>query len=420
VAFLALQQDLDGTKWLRGSHWVFPSLSESVKFSYSAVMRWPYLSRQHLVITVHVIRDDPPGYNDVRFQLGNRGTEPYCVEYLEGQSQPEGVADGSTVTPEPGPATIDRWKLAISGISSEVNLLENNSLTHPAYMRRPLEETPPSVRIGMRMACAQIDPATATSTLRARFREFLGRPPVMELLRELTEVGDAVWTPRNENPPFNFGAILAPPGSEEIPLAWARLLLPDSQTQQYGRDARFAYLVLYLEPQQGGQPAPPAGLPIWHQHLGNALQLPAALAAFLTDVLELATTDDPAAEVAVWLKAQRSLTDLVEVDAFEAVAGSPQANWFTAYAIANPEGDHPSETALAWLRRLCDQSLHLIDYESELDSLRSTAADSSTAGRASSEGVLGLSAACGGSEEGGQRRTLGSHDPSRQQAPRAR
>ena len=34
---LALQEDLEGTKWLRGDHWVFPSLPQPVTFSYSAV-----------------------------------------------------------------------------------------------------------------------------------------------------------------------------------------------------------------------------------------------------------------------------------------------------------------------------------------------------------------------------------------------
>ncbi len=35
--FPALQEDLEGTKWLRGGHWVFPSLPQPVAFRYSAV-----------------------------------------------------------------------------------------------------------------------------------------------------------------------------------------------------------------------------------------------------------------------------------------------------------------------------------------------------------------------------------------------
>jgi hypothetical protein len=74
--------------------------------------------------------------------------------------------------------------------------------------------------------------------------------------------------------------------------------------------------------------------------------------------------------VGVWLKAPHALTELVEVDAFEAVAGSPQSNWFMGFAIASPDGERVSGAALAWLRQMCDSSLHLDDYESALASLR--------------------------------------------------
>jgi hypothetical protein len=425
--FLALQADLDSTKWVRGDHWVFPSLPEPVRFQYSAVSRWPDLARQYVVITVRVIRDDPPGSAEQQFKIGNDGTEPYVRELPEKSSagpslpmDPEdlrNISAGNRLAPssvlkpslspssapepeperapaaepvpaaepalaaEPSPAPVtDHWRPTSSGISSEVSRLESNSLTHPAYMRRQQTDTPPSVRIGMRVASAQVDSALATSTIRARFRDFLGRPPIAELLRELTEVNHAVWTSRNDNPPFSFGAVLAPSGSreEEIPLAWARLLLPDSATLQYGRDPRFAYLVLYVEPERYGQPAPPVGLPMWHRHFARALQLPDALAAFLTDDLGLATRGSPPAEVALWLNAPRSLTELVEVDAFAVVPGTPQLNSFAGFAVASAEGEQAAQTAVAWLRQMCDSSLHLDGYESALDSLRSTAAGDPT------------------------------------------
>jgi pimeloyl-ACP methyl ester carboxylesterase len=81
--FLGLKQDLDGTKWLNGNHWVFVSLPQPVKASYSAVRYWSELDNQHFVITVRVIRDDPPGYVDTEFNVGVQGTEPYCRELPE-------------------------------------------------------------------------------------------------------------------------------------------------------------------------------------------------------------------------------------------------------------------------------------------------------------------------------------------------
>ena len=73
----------------------------------------------------------------------------------------------------------------------------------------------------------------------------------------------------------------------------------------------------------------------------------------------------------MWLKAPHALTELVEVDAFDAVAGSPQSSWFMGFAIASPDGEQASGAALAWLRQMCDSSvsLHLDDYESALAGL---------------------------------------------------
>jgi hypothetical protein len=295
--------------------------------------------------------------------------------YLAGQERNSTVDQKDAPPPtdrQVGPAVTDRWQPTINKVSSGMLQLQNNSISHPGYSRRsPMDNPPPSVRIGVMVACSLLDPAASTSDLRARFLSFLDQPPVMDLVRELTEIGEgAVWTARDDNPPFNFGAVLAPPHTEEAPVAWARILLPDSLTQQYGRDARCAFLVLYVEPRTGaGTPAQAASLVSWHQRLTGALKLPAALTAFRDD-LGLCTANDPAAEMGVWLKAPHALTELVEVDAFDTVAGSPQSNWFMGFAIAGPDGEDLSETALTWLRQMCDSSLHLDDYESALASLR--------------------------------------------------
>ena len=182
-------------------------------------------------------------------------------------------------------------------------------------------------------------------------------------------------TARDDNPPLNFAAVLAR-RTPRSPVAWARLLLPEKLTRRYGRDFRCAYLVLYAEPRSAdGTPAPAASLVSWYQRLSEALKLPAALTAFLVGDLGLSTADDPAAEVGLWLKAPHALTELVVVDAFDTVPGSPQSNWFMGFAVASPDGEQVSGTALAWLRQMCDSSLHLDDYESALDSLRPQSTD---------------------------------------------
>ena len=300
--------------------------------------------------------------------------------YFAGQertgSADEAVLAQSDELPElAGPAITDRWQSNLNGASSEMLLLQSNGMNHPGYTSRSMADTPPSVRIAIQVACAQVDPAASSSELRAKFLHFLGQPPVMSLVRELTEVArGAVWTARGDNPPFNFGAVLGRPDTEEAPVAWARVLLPETMTRMYGRDARCAHLVLYVEPRAAdGGVAGAASLATWHQRLGEALKLPAALGALLADELALPTANDPPAGVALWLNAPRALTELVEVDAFDVVAGSPRYNSFMGVAIASPDGVQLPAMVQAWLRQMCDSSLHLDNYEADIASLNGSA-----------------------------------------------
>ena len=274
----------------------------------------------------------------------------------------------------PAAAITDRWRLSINDVSSEVLQLQNNGMSHPGYASRSTQENPPpSFRVGMSVACSPLDPATpTTSEVRLRFLSFLGEPPVMDLVRELTALGDGLaWRARDENPRHNFAAILSLPDTEEAPVAWARLLLPEELTRRYGRDFRPAYFVLYVEPRSAdGSPAPAASLASWHQCLSEALKLPAALAEFLAGQLSLSTSADPAAEIGVWLKAARVLAELIDVDGYASVEGSAQSNWYMGFAMADPDGQPLGDVAETWLRQLCDSALHLDGYEADLASLR--------------------------------------------------
>jgi hypothetical protein len=272
-----------------------------------------------------------------------------------------------------GPATTDRWRLTINDVSSQVLQLQDNGMSHPGYTSRAAENLPPSFRIGMSLACSPLDPAApTTSEVRARFLGFLSQPPVMDLVRELTTLGDGLaWRARDDNPRHNFAAILSLPDSEAAPVAWARLLLPEEMTRRYGRDFRCAYLVLYVEPRSAvGSPAPAASLVSWHQRLSEALKLPAALAAFLAEQLGLSTSADPAAEVGVWLNTAQALTELIDVDGYAAVEGSTPSNSYRGFATADPAGQRLGDLAETWLRQLCDSALHLDGYEADLASLK--------------------------------------------------
>jgi hypothetical protein len=92
------------------------------------------------------------------------------------------------------------------------------------------------------------------------------------------------------------------------------------------------------------------------------------LGGYLTSDLGLATSSDPAAEVAIWLKARgASLTELVDTNGFTVVPGTG-ANWFIGLAAADQKGQDANGLARTWVTEMCD-SMHLDGHESVLRSL---------------------------------------------------
>jgi hypothetical protein len=363
-----LREDLEGTKWVNGDHWTFPSLPSPVKVTYSAVRTWQEQDHHFFVMTVRVIRDDPAGFADTEFKIGTEGQEPYCREYTTESTAPEQPATNELV---PGPAITNRWRSTSQFISSDLLQLQNNSMSHLAYMSRsPQDPAPASLRIGIVIACSQLPrDSPPTSAIRASFLAFLSKPDIMDLVTDLTDVTGKTWKARDEHPRFNFGAVLAGDDESEVPAAWARLLLPESWASHFGRDPRYANLVLYTEPgtDQAGNVSP-ARLASWYQRFAQAVQVPTALARYLTSDLGLATSDHPAAEIAIWLKVRGvSLTELVDVNDFTVVPGA-QANWFIGLAAGDQEGQDADGLARTWIAEMCD-SMHLDGHESALSSL---------------------------------------------------
>jgi len=348
--FLGLQQDLDGTKWLRGEHWVFPSLPDPVKVRYSAVRYWSELNDQHFVITVRVIRDDPHGYIDAQFKIGTDGTQPYCRELLERPApvppvptDPHqlralavhgGPQQSAAAEPEPAPASeptiTDRWhQTSDGGKVPALMRLTHITRSHPGYGGREPQETPPTVKIGMLVACQPIDPASGGTELRARFLGFLNSSAVRAVVEALTTIEPGMsWKNLAGHGPRTLEAALT--ASQDalagVPVASALFLPPTAGESLYGRDGRAATLILYVEPQTAdGQMAPASDLATWSRRVSLALSVPGAFADFLDGDIGLATSNEPPAQLGVWLQSYEPLTVMVDIDGLHMLPGSSPA-----------------------------------------------------------------------------------------------
>ena len=365
--FLGLQEDLEGTKWLKGNHFTFPSLPQAVTFRYSAVKKWSELTKQYIVLTLRVIRDEPEGYIDFQFKIGTDGTEPYCRELTV---EPVRQSGGESVaTPEPEAALTDRWCHTSDGVKvPALSILQRKVMDHPGY-RGQSQDRGPSVRIGVLVGCQQIDTTFSGSVLRAKFVSFLNSPVMRELIGSLTHVAlEATWTSLAGHGVQSLEAALTVGSNamEGVPVASA-LFLPPTGEPLYGRPERAAALVLYIEPRTAeGEVPPAAGLAAWHRNVTLTLAVPGAFADFLSKSLGLRTLRDPRAQFGIWLESHQQLTAMVDTENLRTLPGSFVSNHFTGWAYADPDGKSASQVARDLLVQMSEYSLHLDDFESAL------------------------------------------------------
>ena len=117
-----------------------------MKVRYPAVRTWQEQDRHFFTVTVRVIRDDPAGHADTELKVGTQGQEPYCRELTAGSAAPGEPAESK---PAPGPAVTDRWTSTSHFVSGDLLQLQNNSMSHPAYMKRsPRIRRPPHCASG--------------------------------------------------------------------------------------------------------------------------------------------------------------------------------------------------------------------------------------------------------------------------------
>jgi hypothetical protein len=289
-----------------------------------------------------------------------------------------------TAATEPGPVITDRWRHTSDGGRVPVLMgLTHTTVSHPGYGGRQTQDTPPSVKVGILVACQPIDPAGSGTEIRAKFLAFLESEPVRHLIAALTDVPPgASWKSLAGNGPRTLEAALTvgQDALDGLPLASALLLPPVAGESLYGRNDRSATLIFYTEPRTADGQIPPASDPAaWERRFDLALAIPAAFAEFLAKDLGLGTSDDPPAQLGVWLQSYWPLTVMVDTHGLKTLPGSSPSNWYSGWAFATPEGKSGRETARDFRIQLCEYTLHLDGFEQALNG----AGDLSASGRTS-------------------------------------
>jgi hypothetical protein len=248
--------------------------------------------------------------------------------------------------------------------------LTHTGVSHVGYMSRQTQDEPPSVKVGMLVACQTIDPSSGGSALRAKFRQFLDSATVRELIGALTHVAPgASWKILAGHGPRTLEAALTAGENpmEGVPIASALFLPPTAGESLYGRDGRAATLILYIEPRtDAGQVPPASDLAVWHRRFALALTVPGAFADFLSEELRLGASGDPSPQLGIWLKSVQPLTIMVDTQGLRTLPGAWPSNQFIGWAFADADGSTISDTARNLLIQLCEYDLHLDDFEQAL------------------------------------------------------
>ncbi|MFG2058974.1 hypothetical protein ACGFI9_33625 [Micromonospora sp. NPDC048930] len=83
--------------------------------------------------------------------------------------------------------------------------------------------------------------------------------------------------------------------------------------------------------------------------------------------LGLDLTAQPAARAAVAISTRTDLSEVVDLTSNPRIPGTSVSGWFQAVAVADPSGVSVSGVSSAWLAAMCEDALHLDDYDSVLN-----------------------------------------------------
>ena len=249
------------------------------------------------------------------------------------------------------------------------NGARSNAISHPYFFPDSSGKQRPSVRLGLRVACSPLEPShPATSDIRRAWAHTLSTGPLGQVVSDLTQTENRRWIPWDSHGRITFTAVLAADEEDAAPTAWARFSPAYPDYALAGKDPCCADLVLYVEPRdRHGNAAAAVDLTRWRRRFAAFLDaLDSVVAQLLVGELGLDVSSQPATKAAVWLNAGPDLTALVDTTDVRRLPGSTTSNYFGGYAVADPTGLTAPRFATDWIRHLCDDALHLDDYEALL------------------------------------------------------
>jgi len=236
----------------------------------------------------------------------------------------------------------DRWLYTSDGLRWPASV-PAQEIALPGTGYRRSSERPPWVRVVVLVASSPLGSDADGKQLWAKFEAFLGRKPIASLVGQPVDGRTGLrWTQWSTNVVSAIDAVLTT-GGEEDAIASARLELPD-KLPRFGRDARFAMLILHFEPARKDASPPPAAPDVWEERLVWTLDLPQALSQFATSELGLTAYGEPPAQVAVRLEAQEDMAEMIDVAGMKQLPGRPNTAQGIGYFIASRDGD-PAEDA---------------------------------------------------------------------------
>jgi len=271
----------------------------------------------------------------------------------------------------PTSAVTGCWQFTTDGLRHpQLARIGMDGFGHPAYSR-PVESTPPFVRVKALVACSQLAEEQTWQNLRGRFLGLVTHEWLMTLISELTVIGgDAIWRSRATNVRRWLEADLTGADEKEGPVASAKLLLPEPGPGLFGTDRRCAELSLHVDLLQLEAPTTPVrerresmpvmqGLPFWRKQVTRALTMSADLDGFLRHDLGVTTSNDPPVQFGFYLHAPGPLTQVVSTGNIRVLPAQYTLNEYVGFAIAHPGGETTEEIAGRIMLDLSERVLHL-------------------------------------------------------------